>query len=178
MLWPSSVSSSCWGSQGRSREDQREKKWAGVSQERWRRPCALSESQVSGWVQSTSHLDIPPHLHTILQAIFLDMMYTSYQFLAGSAHTYASYTHSSKIPLDPSIYMHLRSHPSLHLYSTHIYTHHPVYPPSPFYIYYLYISWEVEREEEAVWSLRKAFVSKYSKQWFFCFPKWHKDVEF
>lgn len=64
---------------------------------------------------------------------FLETMYTSYQLLTASAHTYALYTHSSKIPLDAYMYARQRSHPSLHLYSTHIRT--PVYSSSPFYIY-------------------------------------------
>lgn len=66
MPWPSPVSSSCWQRLGRNREVLREEKWAGVSQERWRRCWALP-SQVS--------VHVPPgclfHLHGTLQTIFL-----------------------------------------------------------------------------------------------------------
>ena len=130
---------------GQTRRSRGEKQ-ASVSQKRRRRPRALPESDLR-----VTSVQVPP-VPAILQAIFLRY---DVRFLSA-ARCLCSYvcTDTSKIPSDPYMYIHLTSHPSLHLYSMHAHTY-PYAHLLPF-TYMMYILTETithiletEREREA-----------------------------
>ena len=79
MLWPSPVSSSCWGRQGGAEGKNKQ-----ASPRRGEGDLVLYQSQISGWPQCRSLLCLQ-----FYRRFFLDMMCASYQLLAASAHTYA-----------------------------------------------------------------------------------------
>lgn len=150
MLWPSPVSSSCWGRQGKSRKDLRGEKWAGVFQKRWSRPRVLSTSQVLGW---------PPHPSAILQALFLT--YDVHIWCISHSLPLLIHRHYVHIPdLIRHLYVHTSkiSSSSAPLLNTR--THTPAYPSSQF-TYSTYVLNKRWRGKDAAWSLRKAFVSQY-----------------